>query len=311
MYLLDQTIILALLKGNNHHVLNNVDENLENCYIPAIVAAELYRMNYPRSKKDSMKKLIESFPMVEFGEAEAIEYSEIQQKLEQNGAAANIVDVMIAATALSLDATIVTHRVKQFNIIPQRLRVENWRTSDQVLSLYENEPGTLYQIAKLMQELNINIVEAYGGNNDTSQHSKRHSLIINVPYRNIPEKVQSRLNNVRYEPHQDQQQAKIEFDCIPTSQSPNKKFNAQGRDRVGLLADVTRLIAKEKVNIIVSGSRIGDDPESISEMDRKNFYISFYLYGNLNESEWQALLQEIKKVKDGDDQFIQADLNDI
>jgi predicted regulator of amino acid metabolism with ACT domain len=210
-----------------------------------------------------------------------------------------------------LDATIVTHRVKQFNIIPQRLRVENWRTSDQVLSLYENEPGTLYQIAKLMQELNINIVEAYGGNNDTSQHSKRHSLIINVPYRNIPEKVQSRLNNVRYEPHQDQQQAKIEFDCIPTSQSPNKKFNAQGRDRVGLLADVTRLIAKEKVNIIVSGSRIGDDPESISEMDRKNFYISFYLYGNLNESEWQALLQEIKKVKDGDDQFIQADLNDI
>ena len=314
MYLLDQGIILALLKGNPH-ALRNVDENFDNCYIPAIVAAELYRMNYPESKKDSMKELMESFFLVEFGAAEAFAYGEIQRKLEQNGAAANIVDVMIAATALSLDATIVTHRYQQFRIISQSLNQGlnfiNWITlSDRIISPYENKPGVLYRVTKLMQELNINIVESYGGNN------KRYSLIIDVPYRDIPEQLQSRLINVEYKPYNNQQQTQIQFDCIPISpQSPNKKFHAEGKDRVGLLADVTKLIAEKNVNIIVSGSHIGCSHigygASVSEKVCKQFYMMFCLYGDLNESEWQALLKEIKKVKDGDDNEIDADLNNI
>lgn len=313
MYLLDQGIILALLKGNPY-VLRSVDENFDNCYIPAIVAAELYRMNYPESKKDSMKQLMESFFLVEFGATEAFAYGEIQRKLEQNGAAANIVDVMIAATALSLDATIVTHRYQQFKIISQGLNQGlnfiNWLTSsEQFISPYENKPGVLYRVAKLMQELNINIVESYGGNN------KRYSLIIDVPYRDIPEQLQSRLINVKYKPyknqHNNQQQTQIQFDYIPiSSQSPNKKFHAKGKDRVGLLADVTKLIAGKNVNIIVSGSHISYET-SVSEKVCKQFYMMFYLYGDLNESEWQALLEEIRQVKDGDDNEINADLNNI
>lgn len=304
MYLLDQGIILALIE-ENPNAIGKVRENLENCYIPAIVAAELYRINYPESRKDSIRKLMESFLILKFGKEEVIKYGEIQRELRNKNVAANIVDIMIAATALSLDATIVTHRIKQFNIIPQRLKVENWRTSDQVLSLYENEPGILYQIAKLMQELDINIVEAYGGNNNTSHHSKRHSLIINVSYRKIPERLQSRLINVNYQSYNDGQQTQIQFDCIPTSQSPNKRFNAEGEDRVGLLADVTKLIAENNVNIIVSGCHISP-LESVSESENR-FYIMFELYGDLNVPEWQALCREIRKVND----VITADFNDI
>ena len=59
----------------------------------------------------------------------ASEYGHLRAHLEAQGTPIGVLDTMIAAHALSLNATIVTNNVRHFERVPD-LRLENWTMTD-------------------------------------------------------------------------------------------------------------------------------------------------------------------------------------
>ncbi len=96
--------------------------------VSSIVAAEL---RFGASKLGSEKLLrqvegiLRSVPVVSFTDASAETYARIRAALERNGTPIGPLDTLIAAHAVALDLTLVTHNVREFSRVPG-LRVENW-----------------------------------------------------------------------------------------------------------------------------------------------------------------------------------------
>jgi len=63
--------------------------------------------------------------IVQFDAQAAEKYGDIRAGLECSGKVIGGNDLFIAAHALSLDATLVTNNVKEFNRVP-KLYIENW-----------------------------------------------------------------------------------------------------------------------------------------------------------------------------------------
>ncbi len=60
-----------------------------------------------------------------YDENAAYHYGEIRAELKKSGTLIGQLDMMIAAHARSLDATLITNNVKEFQRVP-KLRIENW-----------------------------------------------------------------------------------------------------------------------------------------------------------------------------------------
>lgn len=58
-------------------------------------------------------------------DAAADEYAEVRTQLEQKGTPIGAMDMMIAAHARAIDATLVTNNIKHFRYV-QGLALENW-----------------------------------------------------------------------------------------------------------------------------------------------------------------------------------------
>ncbi|MBP5158312.1 MAG: PIN domain-containing protein [Treponema sp.] len=65
------------------------------------------------------------FEIVPFSGKEAEAYGLIRQQLSADGTPIGGNDMLIAATALANDATVVTHNVKEFSKV-KGLRIEDW-----------------------------------------------------------------------------------------------------------------------------------------------------------------------------------------
>jgi predicted nucleic acid-binding protein len=82
-----------------------------------------------RKKSAKLKGLVSAFAkrlrMVDFDEVCSELYAEIRTGLEKSGTSLDHMDILIAATAMSIDSILVTHNVKHFSKIKE-LRVEDW-----------------------------------------------------------------------------------------------------------------------------------------------------------------------------------------
>lgn len=96
--------------------------------ISAITVAEL---RYGAEKRQSKKlhtlidRLLVPFTVAPFGEDEAARYAELYAVLERNGTPIGELDTQIAAHALTLGVTLVTHDVRHFSQIAG-LQFEDW-----------------------------------------------------------------------------------------------------------------------------------------------------------------------------------------
>ena len=63
--------------------------------------------------------------MIEFDAACARKFGEVHGRLLRGGVSVSPIDLMIAATALAHDITLVTHNVKDFERVPG-LRIVDW-----------------------------------------------------------------------------------------------------------------------------------------------------------------------------------------
>ncbi|MEQ1593409.1 MAG: PIN domain-containing protein, partial [Thiobacillus sp.] len=97
--------------------------------ISTVVLSELqYGVRKSRWRKANQALLDEfllDFDVNDYGASTAVFYCELRTDLEKRGQPIGSMDMMVAAHALSLGATLVTHNTREFKRV-KGLRLEDW-----------------------------------------------------------------------------------------------------------------------------------------------------------------------------------------
>ncbi len=129
-YMLDTNICSYILKNHPATVKSRFDEVGNDCLsISTVVLAELYygAARHPKSiiirrEIDHFKALLTVIP---WDESAANHYGDIRAVLEKQGLPIGAMDMMIAAHARSIKATLVSNNIKHFEKVPNLLTA-NW-----------------------------------------------------------------------------------------------------------------------------------------------------------------------------------------
>jgi tRNA(fMet)-specific endonuclease VapC len=135
VFLLDTNTCIYLLTGNQPDYQRNILAMLEALprnerpVISTVVLSELqYGVRKSRWRKANQALLDEfllDFDVSDYGVTASIFYAELRTDLEKRGQIIGPMDMMIAAHALSLEATLVTHNTREFRMV-KGLRLEDW-----------------------------------------------------------------------------------------------------------------------------------------------------------------------------------------
>lgn len=130
MIMLDTNICIYILKDHPDHVRKKLNE-IELVHISSVVYAELYygvEYSSARWQAERRKQLNAFLALVTihaWDEQAAEHYGRIRAYLRKRGAMIGNMDLLIAAHALSLNATLATNNTHEFERIPD-LKLENW-----------------------------------------------------------------------------------------------------------------------------------------------------------------------------------------
>lgn len=129
-YLLDTNIIIYTMKRRPPQVAARFAERrADELRLSSISLAELHfgaaKSQQPAKALQAIANLGDALDIAPFDEAAAQAYGPLRAELERQGRPIGALDTLIAAHALSLDATLVTHNVGEFSRVPG-LRVEDW-----------------------------------------------------------------------------------------------------------------------------------------------------------------------------------------
>ena len=128
-HLLDTNICSAHLK-RPAGLMHRFVQHSGRLYVSSIVVGELYAWAYRRPTPQSLldrinNELLADVSVVDFDTSCAEEFGRIHGQLLQRGQTVSRLDLLIAATALAHDLTLVTHNTHDFKIVPG-LRLEDW-----------------------------------------------------------------------------------------------------------------------------------------------------------------------------------------
>jgi tRNA(fMet)-specific endonuclease VapC len=129
-YLVDTDILIYLIKGN--HVIDR--RIMETESIPKAISVITFGELLFGAKKSIQKekniaivyRLSEVFPIIEINRSTIETFTEIKATLEKDGEKIEDFDLLIAATALSMNYTLVTNNTKHYQRI-EGLKLENWK----------------------------------------------------------------------------------------------------------------------------------------------------------------------------------------
>ncbi len=128
-FCLDTNTLIYFFKG-----LGNVSNRLlstspAEIAIPALVIFELEvgigKSTSPRKRKSQLQELMSLVSIIPFGQSEAKCAAGIRIKLEKQGIPIDPYDILIAASALANNSTLVTHNKREFERV-EGLKVEDW-----------------------------------------------------------------------------------------------------------------------------------------------------------------------------------------
>jgi len=128
MMVLDSNTIIHYLRGHPDVVERFQSTPRNRLAIPTIVA---YEVEYGTKKVASQKRaalvgtLLSEITQLPFDEAAAIEAVRIRLDLENKRSVIGPMDLLIAATALSRSATLVTNNTREFSRV-KGLHLEDW-----------------------------------------------------------------------------------------------------------------------------------------------------------------------------------------
>lgn len=129
-YLIDTNICIALLKKNDHALVDKIHSfNPANIFLCSVVKAELVYGARLSQKVDEnlrvLKIFFEQFDSFPFDDQAIDHYGIIRTSLKKVGTPIGANDMLIAATALAYDLTLVTRNRNEFVRVPN-LRLEYW-----------------------------------------------------------------------------------------------------------------------------------------------------------------------------------------
>lgn len=129
-WLLDTDTVIALMRGTSRRLDRRVGSRpVGQVGMSSITLAELSfgvaRSARPRENASALAAFLEPFATAPFDAAAASAYGPVRQRLAAGGTPIGPLDTLIAAHALSLQAVLVTHNVREFRRVAG-LRVENW-----------------------------------------------------------------------------------------------------------------------------------------------------------------------------------------
>lgn len=127
-FLLDTNIVSDALRGQGRVGERLLDHRPSEIGVSAITVAELRFGAYKRGSR-KLHQLIDTFlaPVVEvpFDSRAADRYGEIAVELQRQGQQIEMADAMIAAHAIAIGVTLVTHDVRHLGRV-QGLKIEDW-----------------------------------------------------------------------------------------------------------------------------------------------------------------------------------------
>ena len=129
-YMLDTNICIYLIKQQPKKVIEKIqDISLGEILISTVTIAEMmYGVEKSQQAEKNLAALelfLAPLEIVEFDFKAAQHYGGIRKYLEEKGTIIGAYDLMIAAHARSLGASLVTNNMREFTRVPE-LMVENW-----------------------------------------------------------------------------------------------------------------------------------------------------------------------------------------
>lgn len=129
IYLIDTDIIIYSLKSHTNVQGNFRLHSNDIKTISVITYGELaHGAKKSRDRQKNMatvRRLSELFPVVDVTKSIMETFAELKTELQRQGKIIEDMDLIIAATAISMNYTLVTNNEKHFSRIPG-LKIENW-----------------------------------------------------------------------------------------------------------------------------------------------------------------------------------------
>lgn len=129
-YLLDTNTCIRFINGRSPALrAKMLTINDAEIAISTIVQAEMYagsaKSQTPKRSREIQEEFFRHFVTIPFDTQTARIYGDIRGHLETQGTPIGGNDLLIAATALAHDLTLVTHNTREFARVPG-LRLEDW-----------------------------------------------------------------------------------------------------------------------------------------------------------------------------------------
>ena len=132
MIMLDTNICIYILQKHPIHIRQKFNE-VESVHISSVVYAELrYGLEYGSkrlraAREKQLNQFLALLVIHDWDKRAAEQYGKVNAFLREKGMMIGNMDMLIAAHALSLEATLITNNGREFQRIPN-LEVENWHS---------------------------------------------------------------------------------------------------------------------------------------------------------------------------------------
>jgi len=129
IYLLDTNTLIYYFKGMGDVAKRLLSTSPSEIALSTIVLFELEvgiaKSMSPRKRKAQLQEFTSLVNIVSFDRAAAELAAEIRAKLEKRGVLIGPYDILVAASALATNSTLVTHNTKEFERV-ESLKIEDW-----------------------------------------------------------------------------------------------------------------------------------------------------------------------------------------
>lgn len=83
------------------------------------------KSQFPQRNQQALTQFLLPLEIVNFDRAAAVVYGNLRATLEKRGTPIGSLDTLIAAHALSLQVTLITNNIREFNRV-SNLKLDNW-----------------------------------------------------------------------------------------------------------------------------------------------------------------------------------------
>lgn len=129
MFMLDTNMCIYVINKRDPALREQFVEHADSLCVSSISYAELaYGAVHSRRVKHNERELaafVKDLDILPFGQESAAHYGDIRHTLTKKGALIGANDLLIAAHARSVDATLVTNNDREFRHVP-KLHLDNW-----------------------------------------------------------------------------------------------------------------------------------------------------------------------------------------